>query len=48
MEFYFQPADQVSEAELLTVAATVEKGSEHPLSGAILAKARQLRLNAIQ
>ncbi|XHR29187.1 MAG: heavy metal translocating P-type ATPase [Chthoniobacteraceae bacterium] len=34
------PAQGVTESDLITVAASVEKGSEHPLAGALLREAR--------
>jgi Cu+-exporting ATPase len=39
------PADDVTEEELLRVAAAAEKNSEHPVASAIVAKAAELKLD---
>ena len=43
-----QPADGVTEEELLCVAASLEKPSEHPLSEAILAEAKERNIPLVQ
>ena len=44
---YLEPAPDVSEAELLTMAAAVERNSEHPYGKAIMERAAGLELPAV-
>jgi Cu+-exporting ATPase len=42
------PADGVDPAELLQIAASVERFSEHPFAGAILAKAEEMKVEIME